>query len=112
MSYVPKDLLKGILDPRISFYTSDQSFTTSVVNIDLKTQFQAYAKTFRIVNQDSVNNLSYRQGSVSGISKIVPPNSEVVVNGWESFIQITPNAGTGAGFIEFDLVNVPDAYKQ
>jgi hypothetical protein len=112
LSYVPVSNLRGTEDTNTAYVTSDFSFTTAVLTIDTKTLHNAYARKFRIVNQDPTNNLNYQQGSPSGVSKPVPPNSEVVVAGWESFIVITPNAGTGKGFIELDLVNVGDAVKK
>lgn len=104
MSYVNLAKLKGILDPTIPFFTTTLPFTTAVLIIDALTQFQSYIKAFRIVNADGTNVVTYIQGSLAGTVKTVPINSEVVANGWESFIQITPNAVTGGGFIELDLV--------
>lgn len=112
MSYVPKDRLRGTQDQNISFYTTDRSFTTSQLITDCVTLFKGYAKRFRIVNQDGTNQLTYRQGGTSGILKPVPPNSEVNVDGWESYIEINPTAVTGKGFLELDIVNIPDCYKQ
>lgn len=111
MSYVDASTLKGNLDPNIPFVTTTLVFGLAVLTVNTKDMFHGFAKEFRIVNQDSVNNLSYRQGAIDAPLKVVPPNSEVVVNGWESFIQITPNAGTGAGFIELDLVDLSVALK-
>src|SRR5690348_4352179 len=100
MSYVKIQNLKGILDPSIAFATSSFAFTTAQLKTDCISQFAGYSKKFRIVNQDGTNSLSYRQGAPDSILKIVPPNSEVVVEGWESYIEINPNAGTGLGFLE------------
>ena len=112
MSYVPKERLRGTQDPNISFYTTERAFTTSQLITDCVSLFAGYAKAFRIVNKDGTNQLTYRQGSTSGILKPVPPNSEVVVVGWESYIEINPDAVTGSGFLEIDLVNIPDAYAK
>lgn len=111
MSFVNKAILKGNLDPSLAFFTSEQAFTTSELKIDSVTQFGAYIKEFRIVNQDSLNALQYRQGGTSAILKTVPPLSEVDVSGWESYVDIIPNGTSGAGFIEYDLVNLQDALK-
>lgn len=111
MSYVDKTLLKGNLDQTIQFFTTDQAFTTAVITIDAKTMFNAFIKTFRIVNNDA-NPLTYVQGQVSGVVKTVPPKSEVLVDGWESLLIITPNAVSGVGFVELDLVNFVDVYRK
>jgi hypothetical protein len=111
VSYVQKDKLRGTDDPNIPYVTSDLAFTTAVSVTDTLTQHYALAKKFRIVNQDGTNSLTYKQGSKDGVSKPVPPNSEVIVSGWESFIQITPNAASGLGFLEMDLVTLDNAKK-
>lgn len=105
MSYVNKAILRGILDPSLSFYTTTLQFTTAVLQIDALTQFGAYIRSFRIVNLDGTNQALYRQGSLAEVQKPVPINSEVSVDGWESFVQITPNAVSGNGFLELDLIS-------
>lgn len=104
MSYFNAQKLRGLLDQSLSFFTTVQAFTTSPLTIDSLTQFQAYIKAFRIVNQDGTNVLTYVQGQLTEPSKTVPISSEVVSTAWESFIKLTPNAVSGKGFIEMDLV--------
>lgn len=111
MSYVNTAKLKGNLDTTIPFSTSTFPFTTSQLRTDCIAQFGAYSKTFRIVNQDPTNQLTYRQGAPDSTLKPVPPNSEVIVEGWESYIEINPNAATGNGFLEIDLVPYKEAQK-
>jgi hypothetical protein len=111
VSYVNPAKLKGNLDPTLVVVTSTFGFTIAQLKIDCLTQFGGYAKTFRIVNNDTTNVLTYRQEQNSSPLKIVPPSSEVVVNGWESYIEINPNAVTGTGFIEIDIVNKKVAEK-
>jgi hypothetical protein len=111
MSYVKPSKLKGNSDPTLSFFTSTLVFTTSVLTIDSLNQFGAYIKSFRIVNLDNGNAVTFRQGTTTDPSKTIPPNSENVSDGWESFVQITPNAVSGNGYIELDLVAKSDAEK-
>lgn len=111
MSYVRPELLKGILDPTIAFVVSTFPFLLAQLKTDCVSQFGGLARKFRIVNQDAVNNLTYRQGAADSVLKTVPPNSEVLVEGWESYIEINPNAGTGAGFLEIDVVPLSVAKK-
>jgi len=105
VSYVNPAILRGVGDALLSTVTTTQAFTTSQVLLDALTQFSAYIRAFRIVNNDAINVLTYRQGSRSSPLKTVPASSEVVVEGWESFIEINPSAVSGTGFIEFDLVD-------
>lgn len=111
MSYVQIEKLKGILDPTLPFATSTFPFTTAQLKTDCMSQFAGLAKKFRIVNQDGVNLLTYRQGAVDSTLKNIPPNSEVIVEGWESYIEINPNAGTGSGYLEIDIVPRAMAFK-
>lgn len=105
MSYVDTTKLRGLQDPTLSYFTTTLTFTTAVLTIDSLTQFQAYIRAFRIVNQDGANVVTYRQGSGSEPVKTVPISSELVADpSWESFLQITPNAVSGTGFVELDLV--------
>jgi len=109
MSFVNKSILKGVNNQSLSFFTTTIPFTTSQLRIDTLTQYQAYIKKFRIVNKDTVAQATYRQGSMSEPLKPVPLSSEVSSEGWESFLEINPNAVSGDGFLEMDLINKRDA---
>jgi len=112
VSYVDPEKLRGVGDALLSTVTTTQAFTTAQVLIDALTQFSSYMRSFRIVNNDAGASLTYRQGSRNEPLKTVPPSSEVVVEGWESFLEINPNGATGTGFIEMDLVNRFTALKK
>lgn len=105
MSYVDKEILRGVGDALISTSTSTFPFTTTQLIRDSITQFGSYIRSFRIVNNDLANPLTYRQGAADAPLKSIPLQSEVVVEGWESYIEINPNGTSGAGFLELDLVN-------
>lgn len=113
MSYVNKQILRGVNDENLSFFTTTIRFTTGQLVIDALTQFSAYIKAARIINNDSLNTILYRQGSPLEPQKIVPIDSAEKIGGWESFLQITPNAVTGDGFLEIDLIdrNVAEIVK-
>lgn len=111
MSYVDKSLLRGILDPNLSFYTTTRPFTTSQVIIDALADYGSYIRTFLIVNQDNINQLTYRQAAPTAPAKTLPMSSEREVQGWESYLEINPNAISGTGYIELELVKYEDALK-
>jgi len=111
VSYVDKSILRGVGDALLSTVTSTIAFTLTQEVIDALTQFSSYVRAFRIVNSDALNPLTYRQGGRSEPLKTVPSSSEVVVEGWESYIEINPNAATGVGFIELDLVDRFEALR-
>jgi len=112
VSYVNPDILKGVGDALLSTVTTTIPFTTTQLVRDTLTQFRSYARAFRIVNNDAAASLTYRQGAADAPLKTVPPSSEVLVEGWESFIEINPNAVTGTGFLELDLVRQDAAKKK
>lgn len=109
MSYVNKSILRGVNDQSLSFFTTTLGFTTSQLRIDTLTQFQAYIKEARLVNEDGTNLLTYRQGSLDGRLKNLLVGQDVGISGWESFVEINPNGATGVGYIELDLINRKDA---
>lgn len=109
MSFVDTSKLRGLQDPTIAFFTTTIAFTTAVLTIDALTQYGAYIKSFRIVNNDGTNVINFVQGDASQPTKQVPINSDFIADGWESYVKITPNAVTGSGYIELDLVTRPNA---
>lgn len=111
MSYVNKNILRGILDTTLSFFNTTLTFTTAVLIIDTLTQYGAYIRSYRIVNNDAGNAVSYRTVSPTDPIKTVPPSSALTEQGWESFLEITPNAVTGSGYVELELVSRKDAIR-
>ena len=111
MSFVDKSLLKGVNDQTLSFFNTTIPFTTAQVRIDTLTEFQAYIRKFRIRNDDAIAPLTFRQGGLSEPLKTIPILSEDGGEGWESFLEINPNAVSGSGFLELDLINREDALR-
>ncbi len=111
MSYVDKAILKGVDDQSLSFYTTTQVIGTAQVVIDSLTLFNAYIRAFRIINNDGINIMTYRQGALTQPLKTIPINSQETQNGWESFIEINPNAVSGVGILEMDLIERGEALR-
>jgi len=86
-------------------------FTTAVLNHDTLLQFGLLGKGFRLINDDSVNVLTYRLHSNRAVARTVPVSSEILVQEWYSILLITPNAVTGNGILEMELVDPLDARK-
>jgi len=112
VSYVNPAILRGVGDALLSTVTTTIVFTTAQRRIDALTEFGGYIRAFRIINSDPTNALTYRQGGIAEPLKSLPSSSEVVVEGWESFLEINPNAGTGTGIIELDIVDRFDALRK
>jgi len=88
-----------------------EDFTTAVVAHFCSQEFGGYGVGARIINNDGVNTLTYRLHSNRGTARIVPINSEIVLNEWFDIIVITPNAVTGVGQLELDIVSFQDARR-
>lgn len=109
MSTVNPESLKSPASDKIPFLTRPEIIGVATITHDSLNEFQKIIKSVKIVNDDGVNNLQYRTQSPSSPLRTVPPNSEDTFDEWTSFLQIIPNAVTGAGLLELDLVEPKDA---
>ncbi len=104
MSQVEIRKLKGINDTSLTWDTLIFPFTLSVLLHDFLQEYNSYVRAYRVVNQDAVNNLTYRQDSRTRQNITLEPNAIDNQEGWTSLIEITPDALTGTGILEVDLV--------
>ncbi len=103
MSAIDFNSLKSSKDLEIPFLTNSEDIGTANIGHDTLIEFGMLVKTLRLVNDSNVG-LGYKVGSPSALLKIIPPNSEVTIDGWFSVFQIFPDSVTGKGLIEMDLV--------
>jgi len=109
MSAIDTSNLKSINDETIPFEFHQEAI--GVVPIKFDTLFRFEAKLIqrgRIINDDNVNPILLQVGSAQAPVQSIPPNSDESFDGWFSKIIIIPNAVTGKGFLELDLVNSKD----
>lgn len=111
MSQVVPALLKSASDINIPFEEFPQAIGTAQIIIDTLQRMNQLIKSVRVVNDDAIANLTYRTQSPSGILKTVDPSSEVTFDQWGSYIEINPNAVSGTGLLELDLVEPKDAVR-
>jgi len=88
-----------------------EDFTTAVLSHFCSMEFGGWAVGARIINNDTVNELTYRLHSNRGTPRIVPVSSEIEINEWFDIIILTPDAVTGAGQLELDIVPFNEAVK-
>jgi len=88
-----------------------ENFTTSRVAHDTVFEFASVCKKARIVNLDATNNLTVRLHSDRGAARIIPPNSDAEILEWFNVIIVEPNAVTGNGQLELDIVKIEDARR-
>jgi hypothetical protein len=111
MSQVNYESLKSPRDQNIPFLSRKFQFTTSQLLFDTLLQFGMLIKSYRIVNNVGINNLTFRNKSLSNVLETIEPNTEALDDDWSSFFEINPNAATGSGSVEFELVQPKDAYR-
>jgi len=88
---------------------SAENFTTAVIRHFCSMEFGGWGVGAKIVNNDSLNEVSYRLHSPAAIARTVPVNSEIEINEWFDIIIITPDAVTGTGQLEIDVVPFSEA---
>ena len=110
-SYNP-DELRSPSDPLLPFSTRKEPFTTAQLRFDTMLQFGMLTKEIRIINADGANAVTYRTHSPSEGLSTVPPASDETITDWTSYIEINPNAVSGTGTLEIDLVPIEAAKKK
>lgn len=104
MSQVEIRKLRGINDTNLNWDTLPFPFTTAVLRHDFLTEYNSYVRAYRVINQDALAVLTYRQDQRNKQEITLDPVSIDNQEGWTSFIEVTPNAGSGTGILEVDLV--------
>lgn len=112
MSFVNFSEFRAASSLEIPFTTREpESFTTTVLNHSTVLEFGLVCKGARITNDDTIANLTVRLHSNRGAARIVPPSAEITLTEWFSDIFITPNAVSGTGTLELDVVKIKDALR-
>jgi hypothetical protein len=111
MSAIQQNGLKSANDPLIPFISVPETIGTVQIRHDSLLETGLLTKSIRIINNDGANPITYRTASPSSVLKTVPPNSDETIPEWTSYLEINPNAVTGNGILERDLVTNEDAHK-
>jgi len=97
------DLIKNAREP--------EDFTTTVIRHMCSMEFGGWGVGAKITNDDALNTIIFRLHSDRGRARIVPINSNVTVNEWFDIIIVTPDAVTGSGQLELDIVPFKEAIR-
>jgi len=89
-----------------------EDFTTAVVSHYCSMEFGGFGVGAKLINNDALNNLVYRLHSNRGTARIVPISSEITINEWFDIIILTPDAVTGTGQLEIDIVPFNEAKRK
>jgi len=86
----------------------------AVTQLRLNTQynFGKICAKFKIVNEDPINNITYRIPSPSAPLRTVPPSSDVTVEEYTYFIELNFDVTNITSTLELDLVKAGDAKKR
>ena len=104
MSHVEIRKLKGINDTSLVWDKEIFDFTTTQLFRDFLSEFGSYVRAYRVINRDPLASLFYRQDSKNKIQTELELQSIDNQLGWTSYIEINPNAVSGVGQLEVDLV--------
>jgi len=111
LSVLPQNLKSASDDNIDSSNREPEAFTTTAIRHDTIIEFGLIGKGARIINTDGTNNLTYRLHSNTGIARIIPPSSEIVIQEWFNQIHIEPDGTTGSGQLELELAKFKDARR-
>jgi len=104
--------LRSATDDQIpSFLREAQNGTTTAVTHNTIYEWGLIGKGARIINNDSLNNLTVKLHDPNGTELIVPPSSELVLNEWFSTIIVTPDGSTGDFQLTIEVANLDEARK-
>lgn len=98
-------------DELLKISREPEDFTTAQVSHFCSMEFGGYGVGAKIINNDAANEITYRLHSNRGRARIVPIASEVTINEWFDIIIVTPDAVTGMGQLEIDVVPFKEALK-
>jgi len=88
-----------------------EDFTTTEISHFCSMEFGGYGVGAKIINNDPTNTITYRLHSNRGRARIVPVVSEITILEWFDIIIVTPNAATGMGQLELDIVPFKDSKR-
>lgn len=109
---VQLDLLKGIDDRTINASLLKFPFTTAQLRIDFLNRYNSYIQSYRVVNRDLSATLTYRQDGAYTELSILDPGTDDLNRGWTSYLEVNPNAVSGLGVLEVDVVTRENAQKK
>jgi len=102
--------LKSATDDQIpSFLRTPENGTTTAIRRNTLYEFGLIGKGARIVNNDSLNDLTVRLHNPRATAQIVPPSSEFIVNEWFSEIHCEPDGVTGDFQLTIEVAKLENA---
>ena len=88
-----------------------ESFTTSHLKHNYALEYNMVAIGARVTNLDSLNTCIVRLHSPHGAARLIPASTAITITEWFEEIYVEPNAGTGTGTLQVELVETKDALR-
>ena len=88
-----------------------EEFTTSNLIHDYGIENGMIAIGARVENKDATNTCTVRLHTANGTARVIPAKTAITINEWFEAIYIEPNAGTGTGTLQIELVRPIDARR-
>lgn len=104
--------LKGINDESLVWDTIPFPFTVTALIIDFLNRYNSFVRAYRVINEDVLTSLTYRQDGAYKQPITLEPSSIDRQEGWTSYIQVNPDIVNGQGTLEVDLVTRENAQKK
>lgn len=111
MSFNVETLRSATDDLIPSFLRAAEVGTTAAIRHNTIYEFGKIGKGARIVNNDSLNDLTVRLHNRFGTAQVVPPSSEFLINEWYAEIHCEPDGTTGTFQLTLELANINEARK-
>ena len=86
-----------------------ESWTTANRSINFNDRFGGLAKAIRINNEDPTNTMRYRINGVLNTVQIAAGARDPIDDTWIEQVDVEPNAGTGLGTLQANIVSLAQA---
>jgi len=104
--------LQDLKDPRDAVgRPATVSWTTANLSFNFNDLFGALAKDIRINNEDPTNLMRYRLNGTRNTVRIDSLGRDPIDNTWIEQVDVEPNAGTGLGTMQVNLVTMYNALR-
>lgn len=108
---LPADAFKSASDPSIPYFSFKTKIGISEIKKDCLNEFGMICKTIIINNFDSIGKILVTVKDPNDPQDIIPPSTKGSLDQWVSFVDVIPDAVTGNGILELQLVTLENARK-
>jgi len=111
MSIVPLEILESADSLNLITFGVPLDILALINTIDIWTRYQAFWKSAVVRNSHAIDSIQVRTGPDGDLTTI-PPNGQLPLLGWGSFLQIISPAATPHGVVDFTCVTLKNAVRK